>query len=522
MRTYTPDLLLQRVIARRWWLLVPFAIGLAAAPLLARYAPEKFRSETLILVVPQRVPDSYVKATVTEKIEDRLPSISEQILSRSRLERIITDMNLYPELRAGRVMEDVVATMRNDVTVSLAGSAKENADSFRVAYVSGQAETARKVTERLASLYIEQNLKDRSSQADSTSQFLETQLQEAKQRLVDHEKKLEAYRNQHSGELPTQLQGNLQSIQNASLQLQALNESKNRAIERRLLIERQIADTEATPLPEPPPAPVTLQAVGANTRQALDLARGRLVALQQAFTDEHPEVVAAQRRVNELQARLEGERPLGGAEEEPPKVVSPAEAAQRKRVLDLKAELLVVDKQLESTRDEEAQLKATIAGLQIKVDALPSRESELVELTRDYTTLQTSYSSLLLKREDSMMAANLERRQIGEQFRILDPASMPEKPFNLTQRLGVTFAGAGAGLLLGLLFAVVQELRDSSFQTEDEVMAALSLPVLALIPIMNSARERRDLLWRRRWIDLAGTALLLVAVSVVAVWRFRG
>ena len=516
MRSYTPDHILQTLIARRWWLLLPFAFGLAAAPFLAQFAPEKFRSETLILVVPQRVPDSYVKATVTEKIEDRLPSISEQILSRSRLERIITDMNLYPELRAKRVMEDVVEAMRKDVTVTLAGG-RENADSFRVSYVNSRPDTARKVTEQLSSLYIEQNLKDRENQANSTSQFLETQLQDAKQRLVDHEKKLEAYRKLHSGELPTQLQGNLQSIQNASLQLQALNESKNRAVERQLLIERQIGDTETLPVAEPV-SPGT-QVAPASTQQLLDVARARLAALQQRYTDEHPEVLAAQRQVAEFQARLEGERPLG--EETAPKPVSTAEATQRKRLLDLKAELLVVDKQLESIKGEEAQLKATIGGLQSKVDALPSRESELVELTRDYTTLQTSYGSLLLKREDSMMAANLERRQIGEQFRILDPASMPERPFNLLPRLAVTFGGAAVGLLLGLVLVAIQELGDSSFRTEDEVMAALSLPVLALIPVMNSSRERREQLWRRRWMDAAGAVVVLIAVAVIAFWRLR-
>jgi len=516
MRTYTPDDILQSLIARRWWLLVPFAIGLALAPVLARFAPEQYRSETLILVVPQRVPDSYVKATVTETIEDRLPSISDQILSRSRLERIIADMALYSEQRKSQVMEDVVAAMRKDVAVTLAGP-KDNADSFRVSFVSDKPETARKVTERLASLYIEQNLKDRENQANSTSQFLETQLQDAKQRLVEHEKKLEAYRKLHSGELPTQLQGNLQSLQNASLQLQALNESKNRAIERRLLIERQIADTETLPVAEPvtgtPPVAAT------NTRQALDLARARLAALQQRLTDEHPEVVAAQRVVSELLTRMEGENPLGTLDGAPTRPLSVAETAQRKRVMDLKAELLVVDKQLESVSGEEMQLKGTIARLQGQVDALPSRESELVELTRDYTALQTAYGSLLLKREDSMMAANLERRQIGEQFRILDPASMPEKPFNLTQRLSVTFAGAGGGLLIGLILAVFLELRDSSFRTEDEVMAALSLPVLALIPVMKSQREQRQLQWRRRWTDAAGTALLVLAAAVVVIWR---
>jgi len=152
---------------------------------------------------------------------------------------------------------------------------------------------------------------------------------------------------------------------------------------------------------------------------------------------------------------------------------------------------------------------------------LPSRESELVELTRDYGALQTAYTSLLTKREDSMMAANLERRQIGEQFRILDPASMPEKPYNQMRRLGISLSGVAVGFVVGLLIVVVQELRDKSFRTEDEVMAALSLPVLALIPVMSSDRERHERQWRQRWIDIAGTVALVLAVAVVVVWRLR-
>jgi len=176
---------------------------------------------------------------------------------------------------------------------------------------------------------------------------------------------------------------------------------------------------------------------------------------------------------------------------------------------------------LESARDEEAKLKGAIASLQSKVDVLPSRESELVELTRDYGALQTAYTSLLTKREDSMMAANLERRQIGEQFRILDPASMPEKPYNQMRRLGISLSGVAVGFVVGLLIVVVQELRDKSFRTEDEVMAALSLPVLALIPVMSSDRERHERQWRQRWIDIAGTVALVLAVAVVVVWRLR-
>ncbi len=180
VRTHTLQDVGRLLVRRRWFILIPFAVGLAAAPVLARYAPERYRSEALLLVIPQQVPTDYVTPTMTQTIEDRLPSITDQILSRSRLEQIIQQLELYPAERSRQVMEDVVQKMRLDVSTSAVG---KDLNSFRVSYVSDEAEKARKVTERLASLYIEQNLKDRENQADSTSQFLSTQLEEAKSRL---------------------------------------------------------------------------------------------------------------------------------------------------------------------------------------------------------------------------------------------------------------------------------------------------------------------------------------------------
>ena len=279
-RSLTLNDIVRALTRRRWIIVLPFALGVAAAPLLARLAPERYRSETLIMVVPQRVPDSYVKPTVTQSVADRLPGITDQILSRSRLERIVQELDLYREARQRQVMEDVVARMRDDVKVDVAA---KDADSFRVSYMSDNAETARKVTERLATQLIEQNLIDRNNQAESTSQFLSTQLEEAKRRLVEQEKKLEEYRNRHAGQLPSQMPMNLQAIQNASLQLQALSDSTNRAQERRLLIERQIADTQAVPVPEPEPVVTDTPAPATTTAQQLDAAQARLAAASPAL-----------------------------------------------------------------------------------------------------------------------------------------------------------------------------------------------------------------------------------------------
>jgi polysaccharide chain length determinant protein (PEP-CTERM system associated) len=501
---------------RRGWLVVLLlAMGMSAAPLLSRLEPELYRSETLIMVIPQRVPDVYVKSTVTATVEDRLPSISNQILSRSRLERTINDFNLYSGERQGGIMEDIVQRMRDDISVQLEGQ-----DSFRVSYVSREAQTAQKVAARLASLYIEENLRDRENLAEETNLFLESQLDEAKTRLIEYERKLEEYRRQHAGELPSQLESNLQAIRNAQLQLQSVSESINRARERRLLIERQIADTETFPdltpaavVAPPREEPVTTERQLKAVEAQLDLQRLR-------YTADHPTVRALERTIRDLNVKVEEEaRAPKPAEEK--KLPSPAELMRQKRIHDLRAELDVIDHQLASSQAEETRLKRVVGDYQSKVEVVPTRESELVELTRDYSTLQAAYASLLTKREDSKIAANLERRQIGEQFRILDPASLPERPYNRTRRLGIMASGALVGLVIGLLLVGFGEYRDMTLRHELDVIRILSLPVLALVPAMRSRREQRAHRFRALAPNLTAGIALLGAVGLIVAWRLH-
>jgi polysaccharide chain length determinant protein (PEP-CTERM system associated) len=498
---------------------IPAVIGLTAGLVAFKHLPEQYRSETLIMVVPQRVPDDYVKSTVSAPIEDRLSSISDQILSRSRLERIITDFDLYRKERSrGKVMEDVVRAMRTDIMVKVEGK-----ESFRVSYLNGQPATAQKVTERLASLFIEENLRDRENLAENTNEFLESQLEDARQRLLAHEKKLEAYNQRYSGELPSQLQGNLQAIQNGQMQLQSLDESTNRARERRLLLERQLTDAQTLQIVTPPPENATGTAdanAPLTTAQQLEAARSRLAVVRLKFTADHPDVKVLERTIRDLQAKLQAE---GEAPQQPAtKVVTPAEAARIKKVQDLQAEIAVIDHQLASSQTESDRLKKDIASYQAKVDALPARQSDLVELTRDYSTLQQTYAALLQKHEDAKIAANLERRQIGESFKVLDPASLPQRPYNSLMRLGVIAGGFGGGLVLGLGIIALLEFRDSSFKSEQDVVQVLSLPVLALIPVMVSAPLEKDTSSRRRRTFAIFGALFLVIISAAALFVLRG
>jgi polysaccharide chain length determinant protein (PEP-CTERM system associated) len=425
---------------------------------------------------------------------------------------------LYKEARATGVMEDVVQKMRSDIKPTLVG--KDSA--FRISYVSKDPRIAQKVTERLASLYIEENLRDRANLAEGTNQFLESQLEDAKRRLVDHEKKLEEYRRQHAGQLPTQLQSNLQAIQNAQMQLQAVSESINRARERRLLLERQLADAQTLVIPTFATPGLPVPDATPTAAQQLENAQARLDLMRLRYTPDHPDVKSLQRTIVELQAKVEEEtrKPAAVTSDKP---LSPAEAARQKRIRDLQADIEVLDRQVLTAQAEEGRLKSMIAEYQAKVDVLPTRESELVELTRDYATLQETYSSLLKKREDSKLSANLEQRQIGEQFKILDPASLPERPSNQRQRLMVLAGGVFGGLAIGVALIGLLEYRDSSFKSEEDVLRVLTLPVLALVPVMISESDRQlNRRRRKRKFAVAVAATFVVIVSAVAVlWRLQ-
>ena len=226
-----------------------------------------------------------------------------------------------------------------------------------------------------------------------------------------------------------------------------------------------------------------------------------------------------ERNVAELKERVADEAKRAKPAE---RVLTLSEQARLKRIRDLQADIEVIDRQLASTEAEERRLNAVIGSYQSKIDAVPKRESELVELTRDYDTLKKSYDSLLTKREDSKVAANLERRQIGEQFRILDRASLPTKPSNQMQRLGLSFSGAVFGLLLGLVWTAFLVFRDSSFTREGEVAELLQLPVLALVPAITSEPERRGERRRTIVLDMAAGAVLVASAAIVVVWGFRG
>ena len=489
-KRYTAETVLRIASRRKWLILVPAIVVAAAGLAWIQHLPNVYRANTLIIVVPQRVPESYVRSTVTTRIEDRLQSISQQILSRTRLEKIVQDFNLYPERRQAEVMEDIVDHMRQDISIDIV-----KGDAFRVSYSAAQPVTAMKVTERLASLFIDESLRDREALAEGTNSFLEAQLDEARRKLVENEKLLEEYQSKYNGELPTQLQANLQGLHNTEMQLQALVESTNRDRDRRMLVERLTADANLdasrdAALPQAPAPSGDSDGSTPNPTEQLRQAETALIALELRLKAEHPDVIRLKRSIAELKKRVAVDAADQPVSTSGKIVTGPGDAIRRNRMNEAKNELASLDVQLASKAAEENRLRGILAEYQRRIEATPSREAELASLTRDYDTIQQSYRTLLSKKEDSQIAANLERRQIGEQFRVVDAARVPEKPTS-PDRPKLYLLALTSALIIGCAFAASAEFLDRTMRSEEDVRAALGLPVLATIPVLGRRAPRR-------------------------------
>jgi len=486
-RKYKPDDILRILWRRKWLIVLPFVVCCAGTYVVAKRLPNQYRSETTILVVPQRVPESYVRSTVSGRIEDRLQSLQQQILSRSRLERIILDFDLYHDARQSQPMENVIEVMRAAIKVDVV----RGGEAFSVTYTSRDPRMAGAVTERLASLFIEENVRDRAQLAIGTSDFLQTQLDDARKRLIEQEKKLEQYRIHYAGQLPTQVAGNLQAIQGLRLQLQTLDDVLARARDREVTLERQLSELlVAEPPARAAASPATGAAAGdsgetpgATPREQLENARRRLSVMEERLTPAHPDLARLKRTIAQLEQKVAHEPAAVTA-------ANPTDTPRDRRARELRADLDLLAKEIAAKSNDEKAIRENIALYQSRLEAAPVREAELTELTRDYDTMQQIYRTLLGKREDSKVAANLEQRQVGEQFRVLDPARVPERPFS-PDRGKINLLGAVFGLLLGLGTTALLEYFDNTLKSEEDVRLLLGLPVVATIPVLGVQETAR-------------------------------
>ncbi|MEA1868090.1 MAG: XrtA system polysaccharide chain length determinant [Thermodesulfobacteriota bacterium] len=514
-------LYLSLLLRRKWEIIFCMIPFLLAGLLYCLFSAKIYSTSTTIVVVPQRVPVEYVRSTVTGDIDERVRGIWQEVTSRTSLERIIEQFNLYPEIRERLPMETVVGEMRKKIQIDSPRSARSN--TFTLSYEGADPILITRVVNALANMFIEENLKLREMQARGTAEFLSEELEKVYSELKHREEDLKQYKMEHMGELPEQSASNLVMLQRFQEELGTLQENIRSAEDRRLLLQRQLAE-EKSILRATAPGVVGPQGDGAAPHQApttLEGLRERLKSLRTRYTDTHPDVVIVKKLVAKLEKEQEIRNESSDKEdaEKGEDMESPVDvgASENAIIVGLKYQLKGLDFDIKAMKGSSNNIRKQIAIYQERIEETPKREQEMIDLTRDYDNLRLSYESLLTRKIEAEQAAALERRQKGEQFRVIDPARIPVVAFkpDLKKILAMTLllaAGAGCGLAFGL------EFLSKVFYDPDKVAKTLNIPVLACVPLLLTNAEKRKRRLKALFLSLfavAGYAMVIVLLFVL-------
>lgn len=497
-RKDSPFELAQAVWRRRKWLaLIVFAAPFSAVVGLVTSLPNTYQASAKIVVERQQLPEAFVKSTVTSEFETRLHTISQEVLSRSRLEELINRFGLYAHLRHQVPQEALIERMRGDIRLEIgepgARRAAPRGITFTVSFRGGDPNNVALVANTLASVYIEENLRVRERQATGTAEFLRVQLDETKKRLDEQERRVSEFKKRYVGELPEQMTANLATLERLHTQLRLNGDNQARAVERREAAARQLAETES------------FGSSGAPDVTATRLGRLRqdLTELRARFSDRYPEVIRVKTEIAALERQLTDAKP----EERPPLDAAPP---TNPHVLRMRQALNELEAEVKVLKNEERHLRTTMAAYQARVENAPRREQELQELSRDYQTTKELYATLLKRSEEAQLAESMEQRQKGEQFRVVEPALPSHEPA-APKRAQLVLMGLLLSLGLAGGAVLLAEQRDTSFHTVDEVRAFTSVPVLVSIPRINTEADAR----RRRWRGRVVVSAAIVGLTVI-------
>jgi polysaccharide chain length determinant protein (PEP-CTERM system associated) len=456
---------LEAPLRRPLLVVVPFVLITVLAVCVSFALTKKYKTSTLILVESEQVPQSFAGRQDSTNQKPRLLTIQQEILSRTRLEQVIRELDPYAEL-SGMPVTRIVETMRSAIAINVKGN-----DAFTVEYVHRDPQKAVLVANRLATLFIEESAQARADQVAGVAEFIESQLQDARNQLEVKEKDLRRYKEAQMGRLPEQTPANLATLQRLQLDQQYVADNLRAAREKEIAAEKSMADqlqgtAQGRSVPLDPSA-------------ELNQLRSQLVSLRGRYTDEHPDMRMLVARIARLEKML-AESAGAGA----PPVVDPSTAATRSQLEQARTEV----KTLKAKRDD---LEKRIALFQARVEEVPRIEQELTTLTRDHEKLNENYLQLLHKKLDVQMAERLEKRWKGERFRILDPAYLPEQ-HAFPNRLLFLLGGMALGLVVGLAASLAAEVLDPTLKNLREIEAVMPYPVLATFPRLQLPSKTVD------------------------------
>lgn len=467
------------ILRRRWALVACSTIALLASGMvLSRVLPPVYESQTLVLVQRQVVPEDYVKPVVDQDLDAQLASLKEQILSRSRLEPIISRYDLFASDK--RNMDDRVDLTRKAIKITpiYSAQAHDGMPGFYVAFDAHDAHTAQLVCGEITSLFVSANLNAREQSAEGTTNFLKQQLDDAKATLDAQDSRLAAFQEKFLGRLPDQESSNTNTLQALTTQLNATTQTINQMQQNesflQAMISQQTQDLQRAASP--------VSRIDERQKQLQSLIEQR-EQLEASYTPDYPDVKALTDKINELRATL-NQAPAAPLHSSQP--IEAAALSASPQLQQLRAQLRAVQQTIIPARQEQARIQQQIRTYEARIEQSPQVEEEYKKITRDHDTALQFYNNLLAKMNESSMATALEQRQQGQQFSVMDPPNLPDSPKFPNHKLFAT-GGSIAGLALGCVIAGLLEFRDTTIHSETDIWAFTKLPTLAVISDLSRA-----------------------------------
>jgi polysaccharide chain length determinant protein (PEP-CTERM system associated) len=492
--------ILNTIYRRKDIVIAIFLVIAALTTYLTVSLPNFYRSTTLILITPQRLPSSYVASTVTSSIDQRMLAMTQQILSRTSLEKVIRALNLYSINGSAKDIDGRVNQLRKMINIEI-----NRNDTFKLSFEHESPQTAMEVTARLASLFIDENVRSREQQAAGTTAFMNTEVERLRKELEEQESIVNLYKSQHQKDLPEQLDANLRTLEQMRRELESGMLRLTSLEERKALIEQTRIAT-ASIFDGSGAARSILSGAGIDSRKReLELLRTR-------YSDKHPDVVRLKQEIKNAPAE---ETPqTAGAEVAGASKLGSGDSS-RTQFADIQSD--VAASEITLLRQRNNKLQSEIAAYQDRVSTTPIRAMDLSKITRNYDITLNKFRDLLSKEFDSQLSENMERKQKGEQFQVVDPASLPESPV-APNRPRMLLVGLLLGLAAALGGALLIENLDNSIRGNEDLDGMTNLPLLAMLPVVPSRGNILELRQTRIMLLLYSAGALALGIFLIRMF----
>jgi len=511
------------VVRQRWWVILSafsfWALALATCLVL----PPRFRSETVILIEQQKILPQYVTPNVAVDLQQQMQSLTQQILSRTRLVKIIDSLHLYGNQPNQHVSDELVQRMRKDITIDLikSGGHEDELSAFKLSYSAPTPAVAQAVVGQITSLFIEENSRNQRQLSEETAAFLDNQLAEARKDLEHQEQLLGAFRSKYVGELPEQLSSNVQILSGLQSRLQSATAALHQAEQQRLYLGSLIGQSKSLQRRDSSEDDNAVSPGGSTALDdQIDKMQAQLAELSARYTPQHPDIVRLKEQIANAEAmrrQLDGEGKSGTKTTPSVRAHRSGDPQAISPLAQLESQLKANELEITNRKLEVKTLENQIEQYQARLNLTPIREQELADVERNHQQSRTNYDSLLAKKLQSDMATDLAKREQGQQFGIIDPPSLPQRPY-WPNPLQFSLVGLAGGLVAGLAWILIKEALDPRVRSEEDMRQWGAAKVLGAIPPLWTKAEEKRTARRWRWEILAGSVMVILvpAITVIA------